>query len=42
MGKQKFDRMKKTLSILMLVLVVVSIVSVTRRGAQRDRGVWWA
>ena len=32
MGKQKFDRMKKTLSILMLAFVVVPLTAVAQRG----------
>ena len=38
MGKQKFDRMKKTLSILMLVFVVVSITAVAASARDGGRG----
>ena len=38
MGKQKFDRMKKTLSIFMLVFVVVSITAVAASARDGGRG----
>ena len=38
MGKQKFDRMKKTLSILMLVFLVVSVTAVATSAAPGGHG----
>ena len=38
MGKQKFDRMKKTLSILMLVFLVISVTAVATSAAPRGGG----
>ena len=38
MGKQKFDRMKKTLSIFMLVFVVVSLTAVAAVAPPNGRG----
>ncbi len=38
MGKQKFDRMKKTLSILVLVFLVVSATAVATSAAPRNGG----
>ena len=38
MGKQKFDRMKKTLSILMLVFIVVPLTAVAVAGDHGSYG----
>ena len=38
MGKQKFDRMKKTLSILVLVFLVVSVAAVATSAAPNNGG----